>query len=63
MIFSIPQALSMSLLGAPMFRADTYRFTDNADMELCNRQMQLSAFFPFYRNNNILGAISQEAYR
>lgn len=53
----------MSLLGAPMFRADTYRFTDNADMELCNRQMQLSAFFPFYRNNNILGAISQEAYR
>lgn len=24
--------------------------------------MQLSAFFPFYRNHNVLGAISQEAY-
>ena len=24
--------------------------------------MQLSAFFPFYRNHNVLSAISQEAY-
>lgn len=63
MIFSIPQALSMSLLGVPMFGADTCGFADNTDMELCNRWMQLSAFFPFYRNHNILGAISQEAYR
>ncbi|KAJ5053505.1 hypothetical protein NUH16_010577 [Penicillium rubens] len=63
MILSIPQALSMSLLGIPMFGVDTCGFADNTDMELCNRWMQLSAFFPFYRNHNILGAISQEAYR
>jgi alpha-glucosidase len=62
MIFSIPQALEMSLLGIPMFGPDTCGFADNTDMELCNRWMQLSAFFPFYRNHNILGAISQEAY-
>lgn len=62
MIFAIPQALQMSLLGIPMFGSDTCGFADNTDMELCNRWMQLSAFFPFYRNHNILGAISQEAY-
>ncbi|KAJ5107638.1 alpha-glucosidase precursor [Penicillium angulare] len=63
MIFSIPQALEMSLLGIPMFGVDTCGFADNTDMELCNRWMQLSAFFPFYRNHNTLSAISQEAYR
>lgn len=62
MAFSIPQALQMSLLGIPMFGSDTCGFADNTDMELCNRWMQLSAFFPFYRNHNILGAISQEVY-
>lgn len=62
MVFSIPQALQMSLLGIPMFGPDTCGFADNTDMELCSRWMQLSAFFPFYRNHNTLGAISQEAY-
>ncbi|EKG18238.1 Glycoside hydrolase family 31 [Macrophomina phaseolina MS6] len=62
MYFGIPQALSFSLFGIPMFGVDTCGFNGNSDEELCNRWMQLSAFFPFYRNHNTLSAKSQEPY-
>ena len=45
-----------------MFGVDTCGFNGNSDEELCNRWMQLSAFFPFYRNHNTISADPQEAY-
>ncbi|KAK5144273.1 hypothetical protein LTR04_001631, partial [Oleoguttula sp. CCFEE 6159] len=63
MYFSIAQALQFMMAGIPMFGVDTCGFAGNTDAELCNRWMQLSAFFPFYRNHNVFASIPQEAYR
>lgn len=60
--FSIPQALTLGMLGIPFFGVDVCGFNGNSDLELCSRWMQLGSFFPFYRNHNVLGAISQEPY-
>ena len=62
MYFSIPQALQFAIAGMPMFGPDTCGFTSNTDYELCTRWMELSAFYPFYRNHNVIAAIDQEAY-
>ncbi|KAK3899465.1 exo-beta-1,3-glucanase, partial [Staphylotrichum tortipilum] len=59
---SLPQALSMALAGLPMFGVDVCGFGGNSDAELCARWMGAGAFFPFYRNHNILGARAQEPY-
>ncbi|KAH9826584.1 putative alpha-glucosidase AgdA [Teratosphaeria destructans] len=63
MYFGISQALQNSIAGVPYFGVETCGFNDNADLELCTRWMQLSAWFPFYRNHNNRNTIAQEPYR
>lgn len=63
MYMTIPQALTFSIAGIPYFGVETCGFNGNTDMELCTRWMQLSAFFPIYRNHNSRNTIPQEAYR
>ncbi|CAI9633455.1 unnamed protein product [Alternaria burnsii] len=63
MYMTIPQALTFSIADIPYFGVETCGFNGNADMELCTRWMQLSAFFPLYRNHNSRNTIAQEAFR
>ena len=63
MYFGISQALQYSIAGIPFFGVETCGFNGNADLELCTRWMQLSAWFPLYRNHNSRNTIAQEAYR
>ncbi|KIL65252.1 glycoside hydrolase family 31 protein [Amanita muscaria Koide BX008] len=63
MKYNIAGVLQFQIFQNPFVGADTCGFNQNTDEELCNRWMQLSAFVPFYRNHNIMGALSQEPYR
>ncbi|KAF5681244.1 putative alpha-glucosidase precursor (maltase) [Fusarium heterosporum] len=62
MFLSISHALTHMMAGVPMFGVDVCGYSHNASFDLCARWMSLGAFMPFYRNHNMGGTISQEAY-
>jgi alpha-glucosidase len=62
MFLSISQAFTFQMSGVPLFGADTCGFGGDSSEELCARWMELSAFFPFYRNHYAKGKHPQEAY-
>lgn len=53
----------VSFFQVPMVGADVCGFLEDTNEHLCARWTVLGSFYPFYRNHNVDGKLSQEAYR
>ncbi|MCL4506739.1 MAG: glycoside hydrolase family 31 protein [Chloroflexi bacterium] len=60
---SLPMLMNMGLSGMPFVGVDVGGFAGDTNPELLARWTQAGAFYPFYRNHAIAGAIPQEPWR